>query len=71
MANEVRINVTADTTQAKKGLKDIGKQVKQGAPDVRKLSNEFGGLSKKMFAFGAASLGAAFSMGAVVKAVDG
>ncbi len=69
MANEVRINVSVDTKQAKQGLKDVGKQLKDGTPEVRKMSNEFGGLSKKMFAFGAASLGAAFSLKAVASSI--
>ena len=67
MANEVRINVTADTRQAEDGLKTINRKLEGTTPQVKGLATIFSGLTKSMALFGIGAL----SIGAGVKALVG
>ena len=67
-ANEVRINVVADTRQAETSLKRVGNRFEQGTPQVKKMQGAFTGLNKAMGLLGIGAISAGVALRGVVGA---
>ena len=69
MANEVLIEVKANTKEAQKDLKDLKSKFTNATSEAGGLSKGFGALGKSMLAFGVGALGGAFALNKVIDVI--